>query len=67
MILYAGTFESYQGIGMLLEAFALARREVPDAFLLLLGGQDGQVDEARRTALRPVAAGGCRLGRCCWR
>ena len=50
VILYAGTFESYQGIDMLLEAFARARREVPAAFLLLLGGQAPQVEAARRTA-----------------
>jgi glycosyltransferase involved in cell wall biosynthesis len=35
---------------MLLEAFAIARKEMPEAFLLLLGGRDGQVEAARRTA-----------------
>jgi len=50
VILYAGTFESYQGIDMLLDAFAEAREQVPEAFLLLLGGQGGQVEAARRRA-----------------
>ncbi len=50
VILYAGTFESYQGIDMLLEAFALARRDAPDAFLLLLGGRPAQVQAAQRQA-----------------
>ncbi len=45
VILYAGTFESYQGIGLLLRAFAAARSKAPDAFLLLLGGRPEQVSE----------------------
>lgn len=48
--LYAGTFESYQGIGLLLRAFAAARLKAPDAFLLLLGGRPDQVREQRDEA-----------------
>jgi glycosyltransferase involved in cell wall biosynthesis len=44
MILYAGTFEPYQGIELLIRAFALARPKCPDALLLLVGGQPRQVD-----------------------
>ena len=62
VILYAGTFESYQGIGLLLEAFAHVRREIPEAFLLLLGGQGPQVDEARRQAQElGLSAADCRF------
>jgi len=42
IVAYAGTFESYQGIDMLLRAFAQARRSVPNAFLLLIGGSQEQ-------------------------
>lgn len=59
VILYAGTFESYQGIGMLLEAFAHARKEMPEAFLLLLGGQQRQVDEATMQAREAGIADHC--------
>ena len=50
VILYAGTFESYQGIGLLLRAFATARSKAPDAFLLLLGGRPEQVREHHNEA-----------------
>ncbi len=50
VILYAGTFESYQGIGLLLRAFAAARSKAPDAFLLLLGGRPEQVSEHHNEA-----------------
>jgi glycosyltransferase involved in cell wall biosynthesis len=37
-VMYIGNLEPYQGIGLLLESFALARREVPSAQLILVGG-----------------------------
>jgi glycosyltransferase involved in cell wall biosynthesis len=65
IILYAGTFESYQGIGLLLESFArvlasLAPAE-PRPFLLLLGGRPEQVEAARRQAGRLGVADDCHL------
>jgi glycosyltransferase involved in cell wall biosynthesis len=45
MIFYAGTFEPYQGLELLIRAFALARPSCPDAVLLLVGGQPRQVDQ----------------------
>jgi len=50
MILYAGTFEAYQGIEILVQAFAKAVERVPEARLLLVGGSDEQVAQARRLA-----------------
>jgi len=50
IILYAGTFESYQGIELLLRAFALARQRQPQAFLLLLGGQQHQIERYKTLA-----------------
>ena len=50
IVIYAGTFEKYQGIDILLKAFATVLDAVPSAFLLMLGGDPEQVDEARRLA-----------------
>jgi glycosyltransferase involved in cell wall biosynthesis len=48
VIAYAGTLEAYQGIDRLIEAFAVVARELPDAGLLLVGGQPAQVEACRR-------------------
>ncbi|MBI4486662.1 MAG: glycosyltransferase family 4 protein, partial [Acidobacteria bacterium] len=50
MVLYTGTFEVYQGLDLLLEAMALARRRCPDARLVLAGGKRDQVARAREQA-----------------
>lgn len=50
IVLYAGTLEPYQGIGLLLEAFAQVRRDCPEAFLLVLGGSGSQVRHYRERA-----------------
>lgn len=47
VVAYAGTLEPYQGIDRLIEAFALVARQLPDAGLLLIGGQPGQVATCR--------------------
>ncbi len=51
-IVYAGTFEPYQGLSLLLEAFARVRREEPAAFLVLIGGAPAQVAQYRAEAER---------------
>jgi glycosyltransferase involved in cell wall biosynthesis len=43
VILYAGTFEAYQGIEILVHAFARVVVTRPDARLLLVGGTDQQL------------------------
>jgi|SRR5688572_1410904 len=50
LILYAGTFEPYQGVEVLVEAFARVRTERPDARLLLVGGSDPQIRSLRALA-----------------
>jgi glycosyltransferase involved in cell wall biosynthesis len=47
VILYAGTFEAYQGIDVLVRAFAVVAAKRPDARLWLVGGTDAQVRRVR--------------------
>jgi glycosyltransferase involved in cell wall biosynthesis len=47
VIAYAGTLEVYQGIDMLLEAFSLVGRQMPDASLLIVGGSPREVEQLR--------------------
>ena len=49
-VVYAGTFEPYQGIDVLVRAFALMREAVPQALLLLVGGSSEQVAQVRSMA-----------------
>lgn len=51
-IVYAGTFEPYQGLSLLLEAFARLRTKEPSAFLALIGGAPPQVEQYRAEAER---------------
>lgn len=50
IILYAGTFEHYQGIELLIKAFTIVHAERPDAQLLLVGGTPTQVASAAAAA-----------------
>ena len=43
LILYAGTFETYQGIDLLVDSVPAVLREHPDAAFLLVGGRPDQV------------------------
>jgi glycosyltransferase involved in cell wall biosynthesis len=52
VVAYAGTFEPYQGLDLLLSAFVHVLEHRPDARLLLIGGTPGQVREKRRLAAR---------------
>lgn len=52
VVLYAGTFEAYQGVGLLIEAFTHVLRAHEEAVLLLIGGAPHQVDEYRLLAKR---------------
>jgi glycosyltransferase involved in cell wall biosynthesis len=52
LVLYAGTFEPYQGVDLLLRSFAIALADVPDAHLVLVGGSDQQVQRYTRLAER---------------
>ena len=50
VVVYAGTLEAYQGIELLLEAFAIARAAQPDAGLLVVGGRAQEVEQFRSRA-----------------
>ena len=50
VVLYAGTIEPYQGIDLLLEAFAVVVRSRPDARLAVVGGTEEQVEQYRAQA-----------------
>jgi glycosyltransferase involved in cell wall biosynthesis len=50
IIFYAGSFEPYQGLDRLVEAFAMVHDENPDAMLVLAGGFPQQIAALRRLA-----------------
>jgi glycosyltransferase involved in cell wall biosynthesis len=52
VVLYAGTFEAYQGLDVLFEAMSYVRTSRPDARLLLAGGKPDQVERAQAVALK---------------
>ncbi len=45
VVLYTGTFESYQGLDLLVDAFRRVADEIPNAHLLMVGGRPAQVSE----------------------
>ena len=57
LVVYTGTFEAYQGIGLLFEAMALVAHQRPEARLLLAGGKPAQVERAREQARAAGVAG----------
>ncbi len=50
IVIYAGTFERYQGLDLLIPAFVIVKNAVPDAFLLMVGGDKSQVEILRELA-----------------
>ncbi len=50
IILYTGTFEAYQGIDILLQAFKTVLHHEPNVFLILVGGNKEQVLFYRKQA-----------------
>jgi glycosyltransferase involved in cell wall biosynthesis len=55
LALYTGTFEPYQGVGVLIEAAAIVAARRPDARVLIVGGEPSQVEAAKMQA-RAVGA-----------
>lgn len=47
IVLYTGTFEAYQGLDLLVDAFKDVIAVQPDAHLLMVGGRPDQVDAMR--------------------
>ncbi len=58
VVLYAGTFEPYQGIDVLLEAMWLVRQEMPAALALLIGATAGNGLDGNEMASRLLSSGG---------
>ena len=50
MVLYAGNLENYQGVELLLESLPALLRKQPDACLVVVGGQEQQVEQLRSAA-----------------
>jgi glycosyltransferase involved in cell wall biosynthesis len=52
LVIYTGTLEPYQGVSMLLGAFGLVRRSIPElpVRLIVAGGRDDQIAELRQAA-----------------
>lgn len=50
VVLYTGTFESYQGLDMLMDAMKILCERRPDAHLLMVGGRATQIEKYRRMA-----------------
>jgi glycosyltransferase involved in cell wall biosynthesis len=48
VVLYTGTFEAYQGLGLLYRAMAGVAAARPDARLVMVGGEPAQVTAARQ-------------------
>ncbi len=55
VILYTGTFESYQGLDMLLDALGILQGDHPDAAAVVVGGEPAQVASAEVRAGRAGA------------
>lgn len=59
IVAYAGTFEPYQGLDLLIRAFGHVHAARPDAFLLLVGGTPEQVGRYRELAMGVGLDGHC--------
>jgi len=52
LLLYIGNLESYQGIDLLLESFALVMKKPVSADLVLIGGEDSDIDSYKNMAVQ---------------
>ena len=43
-IVYTGTFETYQGLDLLLDSMPLVKKHFPEAYLIMVGGQPNQIE-----------------------
>jgi glycosyltransferase involved in cell wall biosynthesis len=58
-VVYAGTFEAYQGLDILVRAFGLVLPQRPDAQLLMVGGRPDQIEQLKRLAEEVGASRSC--------
>jgi len=59
VIVYAGTFESYQGLDVLIRAFGRVRQKLPEALLVLAGGTAKQIEAMQNLAQEIGVQEGC--------
>lgn len=59
IVIYTGTFEAYQGLELLIGAFARAHALQPGAFLLLVGGNRSQIERLSSLASARGLTGHC--------
>jgi glycosyltransferase involved in cell wall biosynthesis len=52
LVMYVGNLEIYQGVDLLLESFAIARRQAPNASLAIIGGELADIQKYQRCADR---------------
>ena len=52
VLIYTGTFESYQGIDLLLQSIPLVRKSCPEARYILVGGRSEQIAQMQQLAER---------------
>jgi glycosyltransferase involved in cell wall biosynthesis len=57
VVLYGGTFQSYQGLGQLLEAIPAVRAVVPDATFVLVGAENGTGAAVRAQGAQLIRSG----------
>jgi glycosyltransferase involved in cell wall biosynthesis len=50
LVMYVGNLETYQGIGLLLESFALVRQQSDQAHLVIIGGERADIDTYQEQA-----------------
>ncbi len=50
IILYVGNLEEYQGIGLLIKSFALAKKVRDDLRLIIIGGEDEHIEKYKKLA-----------------
>ncbi|HZI74323.1 MAG TPA: glycosyltransferase, partial [Gemmatimonadales bacterium] len=61
IVLYGGTFESYQGLKQLIQAIPLVRAQVPDAMFVLVGAENGSGTAVRAQGAALLEAGALRI------
>ena len=61
VVVYAGTFEPYQGLAMLLASIPRVLESVPEAVFVFVGGDDASVAQMREGASRLQLNGALRL------
>jgi glycosyltransferase involved in cell wall biosynthesis len=61
IVLYGGTFESYQGLKQLIQAIPLVRAQVPDTTFVLVGAENGSGTAVRAQGAALLEAGALRI------